>query len=62
MYHPLIIQMIAEDRISESHRIADRKREARQARQRSSALRRDGEARTPAALRLLPASLRPRLT
>jgi hypothetical protein len=76
MYHLPIIQFIAEDRIREMHRIAQDNRDARVARQRSARLREAGaggapgaggatgaagEARTPVALRLLPARIRPRV-
>jgi hypothetical protein len=62
MYHLPIIQTIAEDRIREMHQIAQDNRDARLARQRSASLRRAaGQARTHAALRLLPARIRPRL-
>jgi hypothetical protein len=61
MYHLPIIQTIAEDRIREMHQIAQDNRDARLARQRSASLRRASGSRTPAALRLLPARIRPRL-
>lgn len=61
MNHLPIIQTIAEDRIRELHQIAEANREVRLARQRTARLRPAGEARTPAALRLLPLKIRPRV-
>ena len=60
MYLP-IIQTIAEERIRELHQIASNDRDVRLARQRTARLRRAGQARIPAALRLLPSKIRPRL-
>jgi hypothetical protein len=61
MYHLPIIATIAEDRVRELHQIAQETSNARRARQRRAALRQCGEARTPLALRLLPARIRPGL-
>ena len=62
MYLP-IIQTIAEDRVREMRETAQRDRDVRLARQQSKRFRaRSAEARTPAALRLVPARIRPRLT
>jgi hypothetical protein len=60
MYQLPIIATIAEDRVRELHQIAEANRDARLARQHSARLRERGQARTPAALRLLPARIRPR--
>lgn len=59
MYNLPIIATIAEDRAREMRQIADQNRAARLARQRNARLRQSREARTPVALRLLPARIRP---
>jgi len=60
--YPIFIETIAADRVREMHQQADRDRQIRVARQRSSTLRRTGAARTPLALRALGHSIRPRLS
>lgn len=62
MYHPLIIQNIAEDQLRELHQKAEHDRAVRLARQRGSSQRRTAGTRTPVVLRVLPASFRPRFT
>jgi hypothetical protein len=62
MYHPSIIQIIAEDHLRELHRKAEHDRDARLARQRGRRLPRGTETRAPIALRVLPPSIRPRFT
>lgn len=62
MYHPTIIQNIAEDQLRELHRKAAHDRDIRLARQRGSGQRRTAGVRAPAVLRVLPASFRPRFT
>jgi len=58
-----IIATIAEDRVREMRESAQRDRDVRLARQRTKTLRAQRvAARTPAALRLVPARIRPRLT
>jgi hypothetical protein len=60
--YPIFIETIAADRVREMHEQADRDRQVRVARRRSSRPRRTDAARTPLALRALGHPIRPRFS